>query len=235
MITEIKETISKHKIAKSRLSLLSNKQKTLKNDQDFCEVVNKASRKINSPMLIAILHQEYESTCTELNIIKAKEAISTHSEDEFLKNFKNTKKYLIKRQAWVGNLCADFLVVGAGLRKDDYIRGFQFKGLVFEIDGSSHDHPVKQKKDMFNVEQLMKLKILPIRIKNNDAHQSKSLTVFKSISPISTHERRRLIKKIELLTCAYHLSDAKWDTFIALIPKYRKTRDKTEKFKYETL
>ncbi|MCM2353718.1 MAG: endonuclease domain-containing protein [Pseudobdellovibrio sp.] len=223
MNSELKVYDDKKKQAIQRLcQLIMPKQKITK--PTFQELIVSSSRRIQRN---SELHLLFNSINEKLNIERVKETCRTLAECKFQEYFEDVTKVSIATQIWVGNYCVDFITTSLGVRKKDYLRGFLQKGVVFEVDGSSHDHPVKQKKDALRDEFFLSIGILPLRIVNEKVSHSHIQALCSQLAQISTPDRRRLNDKMALATCAYNASDDQWHSLVdSIFSKKGKHHDK---------
>lgn len=223
MESELKVYIDKRKKAVRRLSqLTAAKHEIIK--PTFQKVLSLSSRRIQSN---SELHLLFNAINEKLNVERTKETHRTLAECKFQECFERITKVSFASQIWVGNYCVDFITTSLGVRKKDYLRGFDQKGIVFEIDGSSHDHPIKQKKDVIRDEFLLSMGILPLRVVNEKVSPSYIQALYSQLAQISTPDRRRLNDKIALVTCAYNASDDQWHNLVdSIFSKSGKHHDK---------
>lgn len=212
MELEMHDHIRKAKRAKLRLNnaIIESKIKN-KSPQANVKLISLLKPVLRRIKNLTELQLLYCTVSTRLNIERTRETHRTMSEHHFQVCTQSLTKTHVTNQVWIGNHCADYFTTSLGLRRENHNRGFTQKGIVFEIDGSSHDNPIKQKKDDYKNEFLLSVGILPLRIKNNDVCIAKIKSYLLKLSPISSHDRNRLKNKIALLTCAYNATDSEWE------------------------
>lgn len=197
----------KFQIARTRLLSILNEKPTSMNSDSFSELLLAVTRRIKNR---EILDSTYQKLSMDLSIELAKETIRTQHEIEFMKQFKRIKRIRMNEQVWIGNYCVDYFSSSIGLRRSSCLRGFSHKGVAVEVDGKSHENPVKQKKDARRDEFLLSLGILPWRIKNDEVNCLAIKSFVSKLSPITSNDRYRLTERTELATCAYNSSDEQW-------------------------
>lgn len=154
------------------------------------------------------LHEAYMRTCRELQRSRQLENVPSPAEDEFEKQFRKRWRLRLYRQVWIGNLCADFFVPSLGCRSPNFLRGFQSKGIVFEIDGDIHQRQWKLRKDEYKDMALYDLGFSIWRVEDSQVYRRQNLperlTVLREFGKTCHREQSRIWRTIYLQTLLYH-------------------------------
>lgn len=150
----------------------------------------------------------YDLICKELNRKYANEISRTPAEVRFARRMATQTKLQFYPQTWIGNMNIDSFVPALGRPKPNHLRGYTFRGLGVEIDGSIHEREAKMKKDIFKMESLNDLGISLWRFTDEQVFTGRGIpsvsTIKKDFRALCSRARDRIWGRIYLLTILYH-------------------------------
>lgn len=130
----------------------------------------------------------------------------TSHERWFQRRFHAATKVWVYPQTWIGNTCSDLYIPAFGIRKTNNQRGFQYRGVSVEIDGSIHQRTFKAQKDHYKDSLLESLGIAVIRIPNEHVERY-FIPTHKAdarISILDSRARQRVWAAVHLSTLIAH-------------------------------
>ena len=164
---------------------------------DYEELVNRISD--------IDLRWHYENLIKKLNL-RSNESERTFSERKFRMQINHFCKKRVMQSVWIGMQCIDFFI--PNIRSSTNLKS-TMRGLAIEIDGDVHNYESKMRKDEIKGNALAMLGIGHTSVPNWDvSHPAvrKFLGSLNSSRGLDSRERRRLWRRIYLITLAMHLS-----------------------------
>ena len=156
-------------------------------------------------LTIQIKYQELISSLKEKR--RHLECLQTYAERRFAHELALATAKDVHCALWIGASCIDLFIPnvrskGNGKRV--------MKGLAIEIDGDSHNYETKMRKDEVKGLMLKCIGIGQTSVANWDLNcisVRNLIEQLKSLRPLDSRDRRRLWRRIQLLTLAAHLPD----------------------------
>ena len=137
----------------------------------------------------------------------SREHLRTHKERAFVENLRTFNAKTILHSVWIGNHCMDIFVPNVRSALGD---GRRMRGLVFEIDGDVHFYEDKMRKDEIKSDILKMIGIGETAIPNWQFGEKTIKAIqagLNGLRPLDSRERRRLWRRIYLLTIAIQMND----------------------------
>lgn len=177
--------------------------------------VNKSTQKNLGRPSFQKLNAEYNSICT-VKLIYERETMRTVRELKLLHSFQAATHKHFYHSTWIGSACFDLFVPNV---RSNVNGGRVMRGLLIEVDGDVHNLESKMRKDELKIEVAQMIGIGVTSVPNFEFSESTVKNIIEKVNmlqPLESRERRRLWRRIYLLTLAIHLSD---DEFFALFSK----------------
>ncbi len=117
-----------------------------------------------------------------------------------------TRKTILP-SVWIGNHCIDLFIPNVRSQPGEVRK---MRGLAIEVDGNVHDLESKMRKDQTKSEVLQMIGIGEVHIPNLEFNEPTVLAIqknLKDLKPLDSRERRRVWRRIELITIALQMSD----------------------------
>lgn len=131
----------------------------------------------------------------------------TGPERELYQRLKDASRKQILRSVWIGRHCIDLFVPNL---KSESIGASVMRGLAIEVDGDVHNYEGKMRKDHNKVQTLFSIGVAQATVLNTDLSKPTVLSMIQKINVLPTldsRERRRLWRRIYLITLALNLTD----------------------------
>lgn len=141
---------------------------------------------------------------------KSLEHLRTDKERSFVESLRTFNAKTILHSVWIGNHCMDIFVPNVRSPLGD---GRRMRGLVFEIDGDVHFYEDKMRKDEIKSDLLKMIGIGEAAIPNWQFGEKTIKALQASLNgfrPLDSRERRRLWRRIYLLTIAIQMNDKRF-------------------------
>lgn len=121
----------------------------------------------------------------------------------------------ILASTWIGHHCFDLFIPNV---RSEIGEGRRMRGLAIEVDGDVHNLESKMRKDERKSEILQMIGVGQTHIPNLEFNEPTVKIIqerLKGLKPLDSRERRRLWKRIYLITIALQMNDkAFYDLFI---------------------
>lgn len=208
MSTLTKEVIGESKVRRSyekKIAYLGALCGINSSKLDFKSKISAIARRVKDKEL---LKKHYEAVCAKLDWEHKNQKSVTAAEDSFFRSFSSMCKIKLYPQTWIGNFCVDFFTPALGAILSKVMKGYSFKGIVFEIDGPIHQQEQRMKKDTLREKYLTDLNLSVWRVSNDDVYQGLGLpnpkNLYEGFRKLCSRERARIWSKVHTLTLLCH-------------------------------
>jgi hypothetical protein len=163
------------------------------------------------------LKQTYTKVCKKIESEndRYKESKQTLAEKTFIHFLRKKTKLKFYENTWIGRRNVDIFIPSIKGKKRD----FQFKGIVFEIDGGIHNSEGKIRKDTSLQNQLTKLNILMKTLLNNEQNKASFVSDFHELLKhprMTTRERKRLWRNIYIFTIIKNCNKSEMENYLGV-------------------
>lgn len=155
------------------------------------------------------LKLRYEELVKKLNL-RSKENERTFSDRIFHKKVKFYSGKRVMQSVWIGLQCIDFFIPNI---RSLHISNPTMRGLAIEVDGDVHNYESKMRKDELKGNSLFMLGIGHTSVPNWEVSHPAVRAFLNSLNTLKgldSRERRRLWRRIYLITLALHLPKAEF-------------------------
>lgn len=165
---------------------------------------------------LKLLKQQYDTLQAQLNRQYPEATTRTASERTVFDKIRCATNLVFCKSIWIGNRNVDLFCPAVGTLHRPVLKGQKIdrtpvmRGLVVEVDGTIHNRELKMKKDTSKYQLIHDLDIGLTVLHNESIHESginNFINQLIRMPRLDSRARQRLLRKIYIVTLAYHASD----------------------------